>query len=423
MKVLLVNSYDNGGAAKACIRLHKALLNQNVESKLLFKNKQKYLPFSEEFKTIPTQKIKAFRIKIKIRRILSELKLLKVKPPKKNIFSQRRDKRLDLFSYPNTTFDITTAKLYKEADIINLHWVADFLDFETFFKKNTKPVIWTLHDMNPFSGGEHYTEKYLGIDSKGLPIERVVTELEKKIFLKNIELKIEALAGVSNINIVVLCNWMYQEVKKSRVFKKYPITLIPNGIDTTIFKPVDKIFSRNLLNIPLDKKVVLFVSDNLNNNRKGFVFLKKAMDQLNSNDLLLCSVGKSDSEFVKNNNVLDLGAIYDERLMSLVYNAADVFIIPSLMDNLPNTVVESLLCGTPVIGFPVGGISDLIINGENGLLTEDISVKSLLNSIKQFFKEEINFNREKISKNASHKYKQSDQAKAYVNLYTNILKQ
>jgi glycosyltransferase involved in cell wall biosynthesis len=108
--------------------------------------------------------------------------------------------------------------------------------------------------------------------------------------------------------------------------------------------------------------------------------------------------------------------------MSVVYSAADVFVIPSLMDNLPNTVLESLMCGTPVIGFPVGGIPDMIQNGENGFITEEISVNSLVNTINKFLDNPNCFNKVEIRNNAVKKYDQKVQSKKYIDLFESILK-
>ncbi|WP_158838009.1 glycosyltransferase [Polaribacter sp. L3A8] len=423
MKVLLVNTYDRGGAANACIRLHKGLLQEGMESNVLLRTASKNIPFTYVASPIDKQVKHSIykKIKLKATKILKELKLLKVKPQKTNKFLINRDARLEMFSYPNSNFDITESELYKEADIINLHWVSNFLDYASFFKKNKKPVIWTLHDMNPFTGGEHYLEDFLGIDESGKPKKRSVTEIEKKEFLKNLKIKKEALQNVSNLHIVTLCTWMSEEVKKSELFKNYPIHLIPNGLDTTIFKPIDQKYSREVLGLPQDKKIVLFVSDSISNNRKGFVFLKNALELVKRKDVILCAIGRKNENLKEDNNIIELGVIHDERLMSVVYNAVDVFVIPSLMDNLPNTAIESLLCGTPVIGFPKGGITDIIEHGVNGYLTEDISVKSLVIQLNIFLDTSKIFNSVNIRDNAIKKYSLQVQATSYIKLFNKLV--
>lgn len=422
MKILIVNTYDRGGAANSCKRLHLGLLLKGMDSKVLLKSKQKNWPKCSEFmfpdNLLSTQQ----KIRTKFKRIFRELKIYSPKS-KKDVnqdFLNNREKGLELYSFPNFNIDITESDLYKEADVINLHWVANFLDYESFFKKNKKPVVWTLHDMNPFSGGEHYEEIFLGIDENGNPIERQKTELEIKLSNKNLALKQEILSKVDNLTIVAPSKWLVQEAQKSEVFKGFKIHYIPYGLDPNIYKPRKQDYSRDILNIPQGKKVVLFVADSISNNRKGFIFLKKALEQLNDSNLVLCAIGSKNSSFKSFDNIIELGSINDERLMSIAYSAADVFVIPSLMDNLPNTVLESLMCGTPVIGFPVGGILDMIQHAENGYITDEISVQSLKSTLSKFLTAENNFDRLSIRENAIKKYDQKIQADNYISLFNDI---
>jgi len=422
MKVLLVNSYDRGGAANACLRLHEGLLNNGIDSYILLKNKQRNVP-NAEVARLKKKRVSMFeKGRLKCIRILKELKIVKIKPGKANVFVDSRAVQLDTFSYPFSNYDITESELYKEADIINLHWVAGLLDYKLFFEKNTKPIVWTLHDMNPFSGGEHYTEEIIGMDENGCPIARNLTTLEKAEFNRILDFKKCVFENVKNLHLVILCNWMGNEVKKSNVFNRFPVSLIPNGVNSDIFSPRDKIYSRNILGLPQDKKVILFVSDAVDNHRKGFGFLKRAFEQLVTENIVLCAIGKKNINLETVDTIIELGPIYDERLMSMAYSAADVFVIPSLIDNLPNTALESILCGTPVIGFPVGGIQDIIQNWENGLLAVDISVSALLETLVEFFNATEKFQGNTIRENALKKYHQNIQANNYIELFRNILK-
>jgi glycosyltransferase involved in cell wall biosynthesis len=421
MKPLLINSSDRGGAANACIRLHQGLLQQNIESKLLLQSKQKHIEQSFEIALNTINVPFSTKLKWKFKQILKELKLDFLPEDYKTKFIQSRPKGLEMFSFPNSIYDITKSELYKEADIINLHWVANFLDYKSFFQQNNKPVVWTLHDMNPFTGGEHYEEKYLGIDENGYPTERYISNKERNVIEQIIGDKAEILSNFSNLTIVTPSLWLSYEAKQSAIFSKFDVLTIPYGINEKIFKPRNKEYSRELLGIPNDKKVILFVADSISNHRKGFVYLKRAFEQLNRNDVVLCAIGSKSSELKNIGNVLELGTVYDERLMSIVYSMADVFVIPSLMDNLPNTVIESLMCGTPVIGFPIGGIPDMVKHGNNGLLANEISVAALKNSIEEFLETSDKFDRTKIAQDAKNKYSQHVQANKYINLYNEIL--
>jgi glycosyltransferase involved in cell wall biosynthesis len=368
MKILIVNTYDNGGAANACLRLHEGLLSEGIDSKVLLKRKQKSLPKTFQFngKLQKISKLKLLKEKgIAFLRVLGILN--KKKSSDEQSFLKQRSSSLELFSFAHSNFDITTSPLYEEADLINLHWVAHLLDYESFFRKNTKPVVWTLHDMNPFTGGEHYLESFFDMDSKGYPLAREFS-VKEKYFQDNIlSLKVEAIQKVSNINVVAPSKWLVKEAKKSLVFKNKELYHIPYGINSEIFQPRDKHYSRNILNLPNNKKIILFVADSINNNRKGYAYLKMALENMQNDNVILCAIGRKKSTLESEKNIIELGPIYDERLMSIVYSAADVFVIPSLMDNLPNTVLESLMCGTPVIGFSIGGITDMIQHGTNGL--------------------------------------------------------
>lgn len=137
--------------------------------------------------------------------------------------------------------------------------------------------------------------------------------------------------------------------------------------------------------------------------------------------MVLCAVGHKKVKLNFTNNVIELGAINDELLMSVAYSAADVFVIPSLMDNLPNTVLESLMCGTPVIGFPVGGILDMVKHEENGYLANEISADALKHEIEKFLNNSNQLKANEIRKNAINKYDLNIQAQNYINLYRSLL--
>ena len=424
MKVLIVNTYDNGGAANACLRLHEGLLHKSIASHVLLKDKQKNILHTHKIRPFTKRVSKFGFIKYKIGSFLRKSKVFDTNkiPSAEQVFLNNRSLQLEKFSFPSSNFDITETDLYREADIINLHWVADFLDYKTFFKKNTKPVVWTLHDMNPFTGGEHYEELFLGIDEEGEPIQRIIEQREQLISSGNLNFKKKLISECNNIAVVAPSKWLVEKAKNSEVFKNRPVHHIPYGLNEDIFTPKDKDKSRAVLQLPKDKKVILFVADYVTNERKGFIYLKRVVEQLRLDNVVICAVGDKNEEFKSLNNIIELGVINDEKLMSTVYSVVDVFVIPSLMDNLPNTVLESLMCGTPVIGFPVGGIPEMIQDGINGFLTEDISVASLLKTLTKFLAEDQIFDRAQIRANAVKKYAQEKQAEKYVVLFNNLLK-
>jgi glycosyltransferase involved in cell wall biosynthesis len=418
MKILIVNTLDNGGAATACKRLHYGLLPKGVSSQVLLKIKQSNWVKSTVFVPIRNKITTFYLLKKAVVLLLKKMKLYK---NKQHEFIRQRKKGLELFSFPNSDCDITDCNLYKESDVINLHWVTDFLDFKTFFEVNKKPVVWTLHDMNPFTGGEHYLESFLGINDLGFPIVRKLTEEEITVANNNLKLKKEIISKISNLTVVAPSKWLLNEAQNSELFRGLKIHHIPNGINTSVFSPREKKYSRELLNLPQDKIIILFVAESISSNRKGFEYLKRAFNKIQDSNLILCAIGSKIFDIPASHNFFELGPIQDELLMSVAYSAVDVFVIPSVMDNLPNTVIESLVCGTPVIGFPVGGIKDMIEEGVNGLLTDDVSVDSLVITLKKFISNPYFFNSHQIRKNAVESYDESIQSKRYIDLFTEIL--
>jgi glycosyltransferase involved in cell wall biosynthesis len=191
--------------------------------------------------------------------------------------------------------------------------------------------------------------------------------------------------------------------------------------DVVVVVAFGQILSQEILDIPLDKKAILFVSDSIDNNRKGFEYLQATLNNLPRKDVVVCSVGrKSTDSGTTIDNIIELGEIYDQKLMNVAYSAADVFVIPSIMDNLPNTVLEALMCGTPVISFPVGGMLDMIEDGKNGNFADEISVGALAQAINQFFDKGVKWNTNEIRENAVAKFDLSVQVKNILQLYKNI---
>lgn len=210
--------------------------------------------------------------------------------------------------------------------------------------------------------------------------------------------------------------------KKSELFKKYNCQVIPYGLDVNLYNRRNKLFARQIMAVDEHKTVILFVAASVENSRKGFAYLKSALELVDRKDVLLCAIGSGTISIGTNVEVQHLGEIGDERFMSIIYSLADVFVIPSLMDNLPNTVLESLLCGTPVIGFPIGGIVDMIDDGKNGFLTKSVSVAALKDSLHQFLSSGVDWSNEQIREEAVIRYDQSLQAKRYIEIFNETLK-
>lgn len=357
MKVLIVNTSDiEGGAARAAYRLHKSLLNKNIDSKMLVQRKQ-----SDDQKVIGP--------KTAIEKLSSA-----VRP------------RLDNFPYSvfrgnsATQFScawVPSGKLVKKinlmnADIVHLHWInGGMLRIEDIAKIKSS-VVWSLHDMWPFSGGWHYNE------SNPSPIQK---RFDSWMYRR----KKKALKKVKNLSIVGLSNWIKSQATYSGMFENRYIVNLPNPIDTEVFRPLDKAFTRQLWGLPPEKKLILFGAVGATTDlRKGFKELMACLPKISSENIELVVFGAShnnDYDTEWRGKIHFVGHIHDDQSLTALYSAVDAVLVPSLQENLSNAVMESLACGTPVIAFDVGGNSDMITHKTNGYLAKLGNIGDLANGI------------------------------------------
>ncbi len=344
MKILHVNTIDTGGASKAAVRLHLLLLDQGIDSKILF------------LKRTGSEKIREayyFEDLYPSRRIFRWLDRL-------NTFYNRRYTfhHPDIyFNGPDSLFNLSKHPLFQWADIVHLHWVVKFLDWGKTFRNKSKRFVWTLHDMNPFTGGEHYQTGY----NKEFPA----------VSTRNISGKKKAVSN-NNITIISPSEWLGQLAQESTVFNSFHVNVIRNPIDIKTFNTGDKYLLKVKHGLPPEKKIILFVAENPDDRRKGYTLLLDAMEHLDLKDNIHLAVIGKKTKLPETVRSTFFGTIREEAVLAELYNASDLFVIPSLEDNLPNTVSEALLCGTPVAGFNIGGIPDLVKNGETGYLSEDL---------------------------------------------------
>lgn len=391
MKVLHVCTTDSGGAGIACLRLHEALLNNGVDSRVLvlIKSKENSKVFS----------MYEHKLEFLFKKILNKIHILQL---------LNKPKGPESFWTPFSSHKIESHELIEWADIINLHWVAGFLDYNSFFNAVNKPIVWTLHDMLPFSGGYHYLE--------GFPLRYY-----KNLINKYEKVKKNSIAN-KNIRIVSLNKWMQVLSSNSFVFEGLINEIIPNSV------PLDKFYSksrnglRSKYGLKLTDKVLLFVSDNVLNKRKGISLLIKALEIINNKDLKLLIVGSNEPlegfKEIKNEQIY-LGSIDSFDEMSNIYSVSDLFVVPSIEDNLPNTVLESIATSIPVIAFQIGGIPDIITDGINGVLSKSITPEGLSKAILKGLGTQ--FVKENIRKDCSLRYNNKLQADRYIDLYKRMI--
>lgn len=432
MKILLISTSDKGGAGLACKALyHQLILNKN-EVEILTLGNYKISDAEEDSIVHKKPSKKSFLSKllnfvfyqlIALYKLWKEPKEEETKKHQFKILKSKAIKRnsklgLELISFPESKYDFTETSQYKNADVIHLHWVAGFLDWKTFFLKNKKPIVWTLHDENPYEAIEHYKERYLGMNDLGQPLKRRYSDEENLLVAHYSQYKKEVLKNVQNIIITAPSRWLLNSSKKSELFYNFAHLLIPNTYDTSTFYLKDQSKCRDFLEIPSGKKVFLFVSDFINNKRKGIEYLQKAIKEIPNICLIVVGSNSEKMNLHPSSDTIYFGKVEHQPCLATIYSAADYFIIPSLADNFPNTMVESLLCGTPVIGFPVGGIKETIITGKNGILTEDVSVDSLRKAMITAGNNILNFDRNEIAHDANIQFSNTETIKKYLMAYS-----
>lgn len=412
-RILHISTSDKGGAATASLRLHQGLLKYGLNSKMLVLDKhsnslQEVYQFWEYKHYRKIGKAFSF-LKRHFIPYLNERKL-KGKP-----------EEYEIFTFPHSLFDITTHPLYKEADIIHLHFVADFLNWNTFFKKNRKPIIWTLHDMNPFTGGCHYSAGCQKFTNDCSICPQLLNTKNDKISRKNFLLKQNLIKNQNDLKIISPSAWLKQLAKQSRIFENKEIFQIPHGVDKNIFKPHNRKFARELFFIPDDKFVLLFAPEDFKRKNKGMDFMPDILSRLPyQNDLTLCLVGKN-AESVGNYfpNIIKLGYISSEQMMSLAYSSADLTLVPSREEAFSLATLESLACGTPVIAFKSTGPDDIIIHKKSGWLAENYSAEDFSIGIKWFIEnpEKLREASEFADKYTYEHFSIEKQVEAYINIY------
>lgn len=358
MKILHLVSQDYGGAGRAALRLHQALLDKKIDSMILVQQKT-------------TDKVAVYRLaKTNFQKIIE-----KIRPALSIFFLLPYPKRhKDIFS-PNPPSNSLLIKTISSMnpDIIHLHWInSGFFNIADLAKLKI-PILWTLHDGNTYTGGCHVVPN--GCDKfkthcQKCPMLASNFKYDLSYFVFRKKSKIYPKL---NLTINALSKWIENCAKESALLKDKKIINLPNPIDTKIYQPIDKVIAKKILDLNPSKKIIAFGAINaLDIARKGYSELKKALTLLkNKKNIQLVIFGASQGEPIEGIDTLYLGHLNDDISLKIAYSAADAFITPSLAENLSNVIMESLACGTPVVAFDIGGNSDMIEHKINGYLAKD----------------------------------------------------
>ncbi len=418
MRVLHLNTLLVGGAAIAAQRLHMGLCKENIESRFLYRegdtDKPGYLKWTWQRRNLFSR---IRRRRLFLREEAANKKYLKNRP-----------EGFERFSTATLSEGVRLSDIDFNADIINLHWISDMFNYNDFFSSipQNKPIVWTLHDMNAFTGGCHYSNNCNGYINNCGNCPQLDNRSANDISNKSFSSKSYSYNKYfrDRVCIVAPSRWLAETARRSKLLMNYEIHCISNGLDINIFKPRNRLKARKLLGIPEDTQVLLFVADGLDNHRKGFDILVEALKTIaSSKNIFLLTVGGGAPQQELSKNHIHLGYVDIEERMPMVYSAADLFIAPSREDNLPNTVLESISCGTPVVAFDQGGLSDLVKPGLSGYLVKELTVKAIVEAIESFLNTpatEYSL-RDRCRETAIKNFSSDLQAKKYIDLYHSLL--
>lgn len=399
MKVLLISTSDRkGGAAIACLRLFNALKKNGTDVKMLVRDK---LTNIEDIYTVNTN---IFKKAINKMAFLAE---------RLEIFFALRFRRKNLFRVSTGrfgVFNLQSHPLVQEADVINIHWTHQgMVSLKTInaLLQQGKRIVFTMHDMYYFTGICHYAkncDNFMRQCGNCFYLNNGGNEedLSRKFFTKKLDIP-----NRDALKFVACSNWLADISRQSGLMQNNEIYSIPNTIDTSIYRPKDKDEAKNHFGIK-DKKVILCGAFNFSDGRKGYKYLIEALFWIHENkpqydnQISILIFGKGNITPFKRlpYEIHEAGYISDGAGLATLYSAGDVFVSPSLEDNLPNTIMESLACGTPCAAFAVGGIPQMIDEGVNGRLAPVKDSVALAEAVAKILFEDDAI---KLSQGARHK--------------------
>ena len=411
MKIIhLAYSDYIGGASKAASRIHNCLYKNNINSRLWVNEKlSKCFTVEEPFNKI----IKNLK---RLRRYITFplLKIIKNNVPIHHSISLLPSNWVKLINN-------------SDADIVNLHWIQRETMSIKDISKIKKPIVWTLHDMWPFCGAEHYTNdnrwRYGYYPNNrpnyesGFDLNRWTWNRKKKYWK-------------TPIQIVTPSTWLTKCVSESALMKSWPVSVIYNPIDTDQWKPVDKKNARQLLNLSQDANLILFSSvGGVKDPRKGYDLLLSALKYVKADkkikkiELVVLSQSKPKSQPDLGFPIHYFGYLNNDLILRNLYSAADLMTVTSRQDNLPNAAVEAQACGTPVVSFDIGGLLDIIEHQKTGYLAKAFDTRDLANGITWILEQKDS---NKLSNNAREraveKFSEKKISEDYVSIYKKLCK-
>lgn len=413
LNVLHIATLSSGGAAESVRRIHRGLLSTGWNSRILFATPDGIEPPREEvFPRGVGRILHRFRQRFDRSNPLSRHKCA----------VRGADLAADeAFTSPVTGIRVDHTEAYRSADVVHLHWTGNLLDWPSFFSENKKPVVWSLCDFNPLTGGCHYPGGCGSFaETSGCRDCPVLTDASDP---DRAEVSFQAKKEAErrrDFPLVFLppTEWMAEQVERSSLFSRARSVVLPHLGDEGIYRAQDRAASRAGLGLPTDEPLLLFVGDHVSR-RKGFGLLREALDVLGDSAPRLVLVGSIPEDAIPARAV-SFGRVSDPARLAALYASSDVIAIPSLEENLALTFVDSQCCGTPAVVFPVGGLRESVEPGRNGIVADEVSSSALAEAIQAAFRVETEWDNSAIAAQARDRYCWSGIGHRYEAIYRDL---
>ena len=384
---------DGGGAGLCCIRIHQSLLNMGIESKVLVLKKTTKSPEVYQYGNLIE---KIARIPSKICRLAS----CQITDRNKIINLMRTNHTA--YSLPVSPIDVTKHKLISWADIIHLHWVNNYVDLPSFFQKVRKPVIWTLHDENLFYGIAHHHKSILPNN----PLE-----------IKYRDIKRRAIQNAANLTIVFLSKMMYDKFGGEDFIGNRKKIIINNAVNANSFVPHNREKMRDKYNVDREKTVFAIMANDIGDPNKGLKVLSESLCEIDPDRFEILAIG-GNPQNVHYPLVHSVGNISSQSVLSELLSSADYFAMPSYQEAFPQSPMEAMACGLPVVAFPVSGTYEMM-NENNGVVCDDFTKKSLKGGITRLLSKKYDANC--IRQDMINRFAPEIIAQKYFALYNSII--
>ena len=374
MKILHINTIDlYGGAARAAYRIHRGLLAIGIGSEMVVSRKNG----DDWTVVVPHNGSRIERLKAVIRSRIEALLFLCYSEKQNTPWSANLIPNKELVKFINDS----------DCDVVHLHWVNQAFLSISDITNIRKPIVWTMHDMWGFTGGCHVAGECEGYnkfcdDCPHLKMKGI-TFLSRYVFGKK-----HKVLNSSNITFIAPSRWLAKCAYDSTLLCNKKVCVIPNGVDTKVYKPVDKYFARDVYNIDQSETVILFGAVNATSDyNKGYDLLKNAVlrlpQRLQGKEVTLVVFGAGSPKVPEDfpYKIVYTGRLHDDASLVSLYNCADVMVVPSRQESFGQTALEAMACGVPVVAFAATGLLDIIEHKRCGYLARPYDIDDLSDGI------------------------------------------